>query len=64
MYGQFADTGKRRSKAVHLLEKTVINVICLLLLLLPVFDSPNIMIGPGGFLLVVHTYLQSQVAKK
>jgi hypothetical protein len=36
----------RRSKAVHLLEKSVINMICLLL---PVFDWPNIMIGADGF---------------
>jgi hypothetical protein len=53
----FAEAGKRRSKVVHLLEKSVINMIRQLL---PVFDWPNIVIGPGGFLLVVPIYLQSQ----
>jgi hypothetical protein len=43
-------------KAVHMLEKSVINMIWLLL---PVFDLPIMMIGPGGLLLVVPTYLQS-----
>jgi hypothetical protein len=37
---------------VHLLENTVINMISLLV---PVFDWPIIMIGPGGLLLVVPT---------
>jgi hypothetical protein len=41
---------------VHLLEKSVINMIWLLI---PGFDWPNIMIGPGGLLLVVPTHLQS-----
>jgi hypothetical protein len=53
---QFAEAGTMRSKAVHLLEKSVINMIGLLL---PVFDSSIIMIGPGGLLLVVPTCLQS-----
>jgi hypothetical protein len=42
---------------VHLLQRSVINMTCLLL---PIFDWPNIMIGPAGLLLVVPTYLQSQ----
>jgi hypothetical protein len=48
--------GKQHSKPVHLLEKSVINMISPLLL---VFDWPIIMIGPGGLLLVVRTYMQS-----
>jgi hypothetical protein len=42
---------RKQSCAPAKKEKTIINVICLLLL--PVFDWPNIMIGPGGLLLVV-----------
>jgi hypothetical protein len=42
---------------MQLLEKSVINMIRLLLL---VFDWSNIMIGPGGLLLVVLTYLLSK----
>jgi len=38
-------------------EKMVMNMISLLLF--PVFDWSIIMIGPGGLLLVVPTYLQS-----
>jgi hypothetical protein len=30
---------------------------CLIWLLIPIFDWPIIMIGPGGLLLVVTTYL-------
>jgi hypothetical protein len=57
MFAQFAEAGKNRSKAVHLLEKSVINMIWLLL---PVFYWPIIMIRPRGLLLlVVPTYLQS-----
>jgi hypothetical protein len=41
---------------MHLLENSVINMISLLL---HVFDWPIIMIGLGGLLLVVPTYLQS-----
>jgi hypothetical protein len=37
---------------VHLLEKSVLNMIWLLP---PVFDWPILMIGPGGLLLVVPT---------
>ncbi len=46
----------QQSKSVHLLEKSVINTICLQL---PVFDWPNIMIRPGDLLLVVATYMHS-----
>jgi hypothetical protein len=56
IFAQFAEAGKKRSKAVHLLEKSVINMIWLLL---PVFDWSIIMISPRGVLLVVPTYLQS-----
>jgi hypothetical protein len=42
---------------VHLLEKSVINTIRLLL---TVFDWPNIMIRPGDLLLVVATYFAFQ----
>jgi hypothetical protein len=56
MFSQFAEAGKKhRRAAVHLLEKSVINMICLLL---PGFDWPIIMIGPSGLLLVVPTCLQ------
>jgi hypothetical protein len=48
---------KGTAKFVHLPEKSVINMICLLH---PVGYWPNIMIGLGGLLLVVPTYLQSQ----
>ncbi len=61
---QFAEAGKWLSKAVHLLQKSAINMIRLLS---PVFDWPNIVIKPGGLLLVVPTYLQyfmGGVAKK
>jgi hypothetical protein len=44
---QFAEAGKRHSKAVHIVEKSVINMFRSVL---PVFDWPNIMIGPGGLL--------------
>jgi hypothetical protein len=50
----FAEAGINRSKAVHLLEKRVINMMRLLILLLSI-----ITIGPGGLLLVVPTYSQS-----
>ncbi len=53
IFGQFAEAGKKRIKAVHLLEESVINMIGVLL---PVLDWPIIMIGPGGLLLVVPTY--------
>ncbi len=54
MFAQFAEAGKKHNKAVHLLEKSVINMIQLLL---PVFDWPIIMFGPGGLLWVVpHLY--------
>ncbi len=56
VYGRFAEAGKRRITAVHLLEKSAINMIWLLLI--PVSDWSIIMIGPGGLLLVVPTYLQ------
>jgi hypothetical protein len=45
-----AEAGKKRSKAVHLLDRSIINMI---LLLFPIFDSSITMIGPGGLLLVV-----------
>ncbi len=41
---------------MHLVEKSVINMIRLLL---HVFDWPIEMIGTGGLLVVVPTYLQS-----
>jgi hypothetical protein len=44
------------SKAMHLLEKSVVNMIWQLL---PVSDWPIIMIGPRGLLLVVRTHFQS-----
>jgi hypothetical protein len=44
----FTEAGKRCSKAVHMLEKSVINVIWLFV---PVSDRAIIMIGPGGLLL-------------
>jgi hypothetical protein len=55
MFSQVAEAGKRHRKVVHLLEKSVINMIWLLL---PGFDWPIIMIGPSGLLLVVPTYLR------
>ncbi len=58
IFAQFAEASKKRSKAVHPLEKSVINMTWLLIL---VFDWPIIMIGPVGLLLVVPTYLQSFV---
>jgi len=55
---QLVEARKRPSKAVHQLEKSVINMIWLLL---PVFDGSNIMIGPGGLLLVSsYAYLRSR----
>jgi hypothetical protein len=49
-FAQVAEAGKKRSKTIiQLLEKSVINMISLLL---PVFDWSIIMIGPGGLLLV------------
>jgi hypothetical protein len=54
--GQCDEARKRRNIAVHLLEKSVINVIGLVL---PVSDWPTIMNGTGGLLLVGLTYLQS-----
>jgi hypothetical protein len=50
-----AEARKKRSKVVHLLETSVKNMIGLLV---PVFDWPIVIIGPGGLLLVVPTYLQ------
>jgi hypothetical protein len=50
MFAQFAEAGKIGSKAVLLLQKSVISMIGLLI---PVTDSPIIMIGRGGLLLVV-----------
>jgi len=48
---------KRSCKeAMHLIEKSVINMIWLLL---PVFDGSIITIGPGGLLLVFPTHLPS-----
>jgi hypothetical protein len=61
---KFAEAGERRTKPMHLLEKSVINMIWLLLL---VFDWPNIMISPCGLLLVLPTYsfsFMGGVAKK
>ncbi len=46
----FAEDGERCRKAYHLREKSVINMIWLLL---PVSDWPIIMISPSGWLLVV-----------
>jgi hypothetical protein len=48
--------GTKSCKAVHLLEKSVINMMWLVV---TVLDCPVIMIGPGGLLLVVPTCLQS-----
>jgi len=66
IFAQFAEVGKRHSKAVHMPEKSVINMIWLLLL---VSNWPIIMIGPGGLLLMVsHLFavpiLVLRVAKK
>ncbi len=47
---QSAEVGKRHSKAVHMPEKSVINMVWLLLL---VSDWPIITVGPGGLPLVV-----------
>jgi hypothetical protein len=47
---------KRAAKVVHLVEKSVINMMWLLV---PVFDWWLMMIGPGGLLLVVPICLQS-----
>jgi len=54
-FARSAEASKKCSKAVHLLEKTVINMIWLLLC---VVDWPIIM-SAGGLLLVGPTYLQS-----
>jgi hypothetical protein len=51
IFAQFAEAGEMR-----LLEKSVINMIWLLL---HVFECPIIIIGTGGLLLVVPTYFQS-----
>jgi hypothetical protein len=58
VYAQFAEAGKRLSRAVYVLEKSVINTIWPLLL--PIFNWPNIMICPGSLLLAVPTCLQFQ----
>jgi hypothetical protein len=50
IFTEFAEAGKRRNKAVHLLEKGIISMIRLLIL---VSDWPIIMIDPGGLLLVL-----------
>jgi hypothetical protein len=50
IFAQFAEACKRHSKVEHLPEKSVVNMIWLLL---PVFDWTIIVIGPGGLLLVV-----------
>ncbi len=51
IFAQFAEAGKRQSKASQQLpEKSVINMLWLLI---PVSDWPIIMIGPGGLVLVV-----------
>jgi hypothetical protein len=55
MFPEFVEAGKKHRKAVHLLEKSVINMIWLLV---SGFDWPIRMIGPSGLLLVVPTYLQ------
>jgi len=55
MFSEFVEAGKRQRKAVHLLEKSVINMIWLLV---SGFDWAIRMIGPSGLLLVVPTYLQ------
>jgi hypothetical protein len=46
----FAEAGKRQSQGYHFPEKTVMNMIWLLF---PISELPIVMIGPGGFLLVV-----------
>jgi hypothetical protein len=54
IFAHFAEAGKKRSsKAVHMLEKSVTNMISLMV---PVFDWPIIMISPGGLLLGVPNY--------
>ncbi len=61
---QFPEAGESLSKALQRLEKSAINMIWWLS---PVFDWPNIVIKPGGLLLVVPTYLQyflGGIAKK
>jgi hypothetical protein len=50
MIAQLAVAGKRHNNPVHMLKKSVIHVIGLLL---SVSHWPIIMIGPGGLLLVV-----------
>jgi hypothetical protein len=54
IFAQFAEAGKKRCTALHLLEKSVINIIRLLI---PVFYWRIIMIGLSGLLLEVPTYL-------
>jgi hypothetical protein len=55
IFAQFAEAGKKHSKAKQPLEKSVISMISMLL---SVFDWPIMMIGPGGLLLVVCIYFQ------
>jgi hypothetical protein len=55
IFGQIAEAGNKHSTTVHLLQKSVLNMIWLLV---PVLDWPIIMIAPGGLLLVVPTYMQ------
>jgi hypothetical protein len=50
MFAQFAEVGKSHSKAMHPPQKSVINMIRLML---SVSDWPIIMIGPGGLQLAV-----------
>jgi hypothetical protein len=54
IFVQITKAGNKHNKTVHMLQKSVINMIWLLVL---VFDWPIIMIAPGGLLLVVPTYL-------
>jgi hypothetical protein len=49
-FSQFAEVGERYNKAIHLLEKSVMNMIWQLF---PVFDWLIIIIGPGSLLLVL-----------
>jgi hypothetical protein len=59
IFAQFPEAGTTRSKGVHLLEKSVINMMWKLV---PVFDWAIIMIGPGGLLLVVPHLFAVQVS--
>ncbi len=45
---------KAQQQTCALLEKSVLNMIWPML---PIFDWPIIMIGPGGLLLVVRSYM-------